>query len=144
MEYVLSGEMLEGAHCAIVTRKHIWVGLRKDPVTNSLMTLYELDRNCSVETTRAMIITDANELTKRTNLGVHLLVGDKLVADKIQLYVKTIRNSVRFEVKEGHSGRHGAQLASTTDRTVGKIKYALEVHKKLIQSNVKQLKAVHQ
>lgn len=143
MEYVLSGEIVEGAHCDIVTRKHKWIGLRKDPITNSLMMLYELERNCSVEVTKVMTYTD-DELNERIKERVHFLLGDKLVADRIQLYVKTIRNNVQFEVKEGQSGRHGAQLAHTTDMTIGKIKYALETHSKLMPSNIKQPKALQQ
>lgn len=144
MEYVRQGEMVEGAHCDVMARKVIWKGLRIDPITEKKMTLYELDRNCSVEITRAMTLSP-EELQLRQDMGVHLLVGDKLRGDKIQLFVDTIKNDLRFEVDEGVTSRHGAHLANSTKRTIGSIKYRLIAHQNLANMiEMSQIKAIKQ
>ena len=134
MEFVLPGDIVEGAHCDVSARKVDWKGLKKDPITEKLMTLYELDRNCSVEVTKEMAFTDEEDVQKRKELNVHWALGDKLRADKIQLYVNTIRNNVRFQVDEGVTGTHGSHLANISERTIGKIKYALATHGNLIRA----------
>lgn len=134
MEYVLPGEIVEGAHCDVSARKVDWKGLKKDPITEKLMTLYELDRNASVEVTKEMDFVIEKERQKRVDLKVHGVLGDKLRADKIQLYVNTIRNNVRFQVDEGVTGTHGSHLANISERTIGKIKYALATHGNLLKA----------
>ena len=118
------GALAEGAKCGVYARRVEWKGLRKDPITQKNMTLYELDRNCSVEITEEMTLTD-EERKLRERMGVHIAKGDKLTADAIQLFVDVKRNSVEFEAKEGQTHTHGASLASTDKRTVGRIKTPL-------------------
>lgn len=123
-EYVNVGDTVEGAKCDVYTRKELFKGLRKDPITRSVMSVYELDRNCSVEVTEELPLS-GEEAKKRESMGVHLSKGDKLKADAITLYVDSKRR-LRFEVKEGQSGTHGGNLASTKSRTVGVIKYPFQ------------------
>lgn len=119
--YVNIGDTAEGAKTEIYTRAKSWKGLRKDPITHSMMMVYELDRNCSVEVTEKIPLNgDALEIRKKK--GVHCEVGDKLKADAITIYVET-KKKIKFEVKEGLTSTHGGHLASTKNRTIGEIKY---------------------
>lgn len=88
------------------------------------MLVYELDRNCSVEVTEALELSD-EEKELRNKLGVHGEVGDKLKADAITLYVNEKRK-LRIIVKEGQTATHGGHLISTRKRTVGVIKYPFQ------------------
>jgi len=124
------GELLAALQASVKTRSCEWKGLVKDPIYNRMMTLYELKRNSSVEVTK----TISDELRDSTPTNVHTDVGDILMADSISLFVDTRRNSLRFVVKEGESGRHGAQLATTSMLTVAKIKYPLKIYARLLGS----------
>lgn len=128
MEFIKPGDIVEGAHCDVAARRLDWKGLKKDPITNELMTLYVLDRNCSVEVTKEMVFTDDADAQLRKDLNVHLQLGDKIRAEKSHLYVKSIKNDVSFEVKEGVTSTHGAHLANVPKRTIGIIQYALKAH----------------
>ncbi|WP_303298667.1 hypothetical protein [Phocaeicola coprophilus] len=132
-EYIKEGEMVEGMKCSIYTRKIEFKkgGLRKDPITNKNMVLYELDRNCSVEVTESMLLLE-EEKQKRINLKVHGDVGDKIKGDAIRLYADSKRDSLKPIVKEGQTGRHGASLINTNIRTIGKIKTPFDVYKRLL------------
>jgi hypothetical protein len=121
-KYINFNDLVEGAKCHVSARKIIWKGLRKDPITNQNMMLYELDRNCSVEVTESLHLeADALELRQRKN--VHGNVGDQIGGDAIQLFIDSKRNNLKFEVKEGQSARHGANLSDTNVRTIGQIRY---------------------
>lgn len=106
------------------------------------MTLYELDRNSSVEITEALQLNE-EEILIRKQMNVHGEVGDTIKGDAIRLWVDSKRNSLKFDTKEGVSGRHGANLASTNKRTVSKLKYSFENYKRLfnhsaqVESNIK-------
>jgi|GEM_PF-787841 len=136
---MVHGSLAEGAKCGIYSRRVEWKGLRKDPITQKNMTLYELDRNCSVEITEEMTLTK-EEMDARKEFGVHLCKGDKLTADAIQLFVDVKRNSVKFEVKEGQTHTHGASLANTDKRTVGRIKTPLANFMSQIENKLKEQK----
>lgn len=114
-------ELVEGAKCHITARKVLWKGLRKDPITSQNMTLYALDRNCSVEVKESLLF-EGDALTLRQQKNVHGCVGDQIGADAIQLFIDSRRNSLNVEVKEGVSARHGASLADTSVRTVGQVR----------------------
>lgn len=58
--YIKEGEIIEGKKADVIARRAEWKGLKEEPITGKKMTLYELDRNSSVE------ITEALELNKRT------------------------------------------------------------------------------
>ena len=136
-EYIKEGEMVEGNKCSVSARRMEFKkgGLRKDPITNTNMVLYELDRNCSVEVTESMQLTAA-EQQLRTELNVHGAVGDKIQGDAIRLYADTKRDSLKPIVKEGQSGRHGANLVETNIRTIGKIKTPFSIYDKLLGYSV--------
>ena len=128
--YVDIGEIVEGKKCDIVTRKHIWKGIAKDPITNCNMTLYELDRNCSVTVSEEVVLSSAEEKECRDSHNVHGKLGDEIRAYAIQLFVDVKRNCLKFRVSEGQSSTHGAELEHTSTRTIGRIKYPLDIYKK--------------
>lgn len=132
-EFIREGEMVEGKKCSVSARRMEFKkgGLRKDPITNKNMVLYELDRNCSVEVTESLNLT-AEEQQIRIELCVHGNVGDKIQGDAIRLYADTKRDSLKPIVKEGQSGRHGASLVETNIRTIGKIKTPFSVYDRLL------------
>lgn len=126
--------MAEGKKCSVSARRMEFKkgGLRKDPITRKNMVLYELDRNCSVEVTESLKLTEEEELRIRKELNVHGNVGDKIQGDAIRLYADTRRDSLKPIVKEGQSARHGASLVETNIRTIGKIKTPFSVYDKLL------------
>ena len=138
--YIRAGEMVEGNKCAISARRVEFKkgGLRKDPITNQNMVLYELDRNCSVEVTESIPLSPA-EQQLRTKLNVHGAVGDKIQGDAIRLYADARRNSLKPIVKEGQTGRHGAQLLETHIRTIGKIKTPFSIYDRLLGHSPRSL-----
>ena len=125
-KYIKPGEFVDGKKCAVVTRKYDFKGPHRDPLTNSIMMLYELSRNCSVEVTQKHD-DDIERIT-----GVHYIVGDIIEAESIQMWVDTKRDNVGFVVKEGVTATHGANLADTKKRTIGTIKYPRSVFDKLL------------
>ena len=140
--YIKEGEIIEGKKAAVVARRAEWKGLKEEPITGKKMTLYELDRNSSVEITEALQLNE-EEILIRKQMNVHGEVGDTIKGDAIRLWVDSKRNSLKFDTKEGVSGRHGANLASTNKRTVSKLKYSFENYKRLfnhsaqVESNIK-------
>lgn len=140
--YIKEGEIIEGKKAAVIARRAEWKGLKEEPITGKKMTLYELDRNSSVEITEALQLNE-EEILIRKQMNVHGEVGDTIKGDAIKLWVDSKRNSLKFDTKEGVSGRHGANLASTNKRTVSKLKYSFENYKRLfnhsaqVESNIK-------
>lgn len=140
--YIKEGEIIEGKKADVVARRAEWKGLKEEPITGKKMTLYELDRNSSVEITEALQLNE-EEILIRKQMNVHGEVGDIIKGDAIKLWVDSKRNSLKFDTKEGVSGRHGANLASTNKRTVSKLKYSFENYKRLfnhsaqVESNIK-------
>lgn len=130
------GSIVEGGKCSIMARRVEWKGLKYDPITGAKMTLYELDRNCSVEVLESLNLTQ-DDLGIRKKLYVNGNVGDLIKGDAIQVWVDTKRNSLKFGVKEGVSARHGASLAKTSKRTVGRLKQSFPVYKKLLNHSAK-------
>lgn len=128
--YITPGDMVEGKKCHVMTRKYEFKRLQKDPITKKNMVMYELDRNCSVEITQCMELSE-NDLHLRLEKKVGMQLGDCLTGDAIQMYIDTFR-PVTFTVKEGQSGRHGACLVDTKKRTIGKLKYNVGVFNKLL------------
>ena len=140
--YIKEGEIIEGKKAAVIARRAEWKGLKEEPITGKKMTLYELDRNSSVEITEALQLNE-EEILIRKQMNVHGEVGDTIKGDAIRLWVDSKRNSLKFDTKEGVSGRHGANHASTNKRTVSKLKYSFENYKRLfnhsaqVESNIK-------
>ena len=141
---IKEGDTVEGAKCSIVARRVEWKGLKYDPITRQKMTMYELDRNCSVEVLESLQLTE-DEIIRRKEFNVHGDVGDIVQGDAIQVWVDTKRNSLKFDVKEGISARHGASLTKTSKRTIGRLKYSFSIYKQLlnhsthksVESNIK-------
>lgn len=134
-KYIAEGEIVEGKKCRIMTRRYEFKRLSKDPITNEIMVTCNLDRNSEVEVLESLSL-DCDEKTLRETLNVHGEVGDMLEARSILVFVEGLRpNVLSFEVKEGQTGRHGANLASTNRRTIGKIKYVLENLRKAIEQS---------
>lgn len=132
-EFIAEGEIVEGKKCRIKTRRYEFKRLSKDPITNKPMVTCQLDWNCEVEVLEALELDDEGKAL-REPLNVHGAVGDQIKAKSILVFVEGRRpNLLSFEVKEGQSGRHGANLASTNCRTIGKIKYVLDNLKKALE-----------
>lgn len=140
--YIKEGEIIEGKKADVIARRAEWKGLREEPITGRKMTLYELDRNSSVKITEALQLNE-EEILIRKQMNVHGEVGDTIKGDAIRLWVDSKRNSLKFNTKEGVSGRHGANLVSTNKRTVSKLKYSFDNYKRLfnhsaqVESNIK-------
>lgn len=118
-EYVLFGETVEGEASNVCTRNQRWEGPHLHPVTKQRMMLYKFIDNSSVEVTKAGIEPDDQELKDATVMW-HRNEGDKIRGYHIACYANTKRK-LSFEVKEGISGRHGAQLLSINSHTIAAI-----------------------
>lgn len=123
-KHVNHGEMVEGAHCGIYTRKEEWKGLHADPITNKPMTKYELSRNCSVEIRKKLSLSD-DEIKLRSELPLHVEVGDKLEALCITVYIDQNRK-LPAPVIDKSTGRHEGRLFETKKRTLGVIRHTFE------------------
>ena len=134
-EFIAEGEIVEGKKCDVYTRKSVWKGLQKDPITQKNMMLYELDRNCSDKVVQALQLADEEKIV-RTEKNVHGNEGDKIQGDAISLYVDSKRKDLNLVVKEGLSSTHGGHLGTTKSRTIGKIKYSFAIYKKLLGHSV--------
>lgn len=120
-KYVNTNETIHGAHIDSHSRKFEWKGIKQNPFTNEMMTLYEGDRNSFAE-----IVKICNEDDKACQ-GVenfHAELGDCVEADAISLYIRTKRK-IKEIVKEGVSGRHGARFLCPRVYTISTIKTPL-------------------
>lgn len=131
--FTAEGEMVEGKKCEVSARKFIFKkgGLRKDPITDQNMVLYELDRNCDVMVMESLNLSMADK-QRRIELGVHGEVGDLIRSDAIRLYVDSRRDILRPDVVGGYSGRHSANVVRTNVRTIGRIKTPLSIYNNLL------------
>lgn len=129
-KFITPGDLIEGQKCHVMTRRYEFKRLQKDPITNKNMIMYELDRNCSMKITESLSLCES-DLNLRLQNKVGLNLGDCIMGDAIQMFVETLR-PIKFIVKEGQSGRHGASLVDTTKRTIGKLKYNFAGFDKLL------------
>lgn len=127
------GATIEGAKCEIYSRKENFKGLRQDPITKQPMVTYELSRNCSMEISRELPLSD-DERNIPERAGVYLSLGEKIKGESITMYVEG-KGKVSFDVKEGMTARHGGRLLSTSKRTIGVIKYPFDNLRKKLMSN---------
>lgn len=128
--YINIGEVIEGKTIDCTTRKWLWKGLKKHPVTQKRMTLYVTDRNSVASIIKAIDVSLEEEIMEKTK-HFHRQIDDKLEADSLSVYVNK-KQLITPNVKEGTSGRHGAQIIHITEHTIAEIKTPLETFKKLL------------
>lgn len=124
-EYVCEGDKVEGAKCSIYTRKEEWKNLQRDPITNKPMVKYELSKNCSVEITEKLELTEEEKNLRKQKKQLHSEVGDKLKALCITIYVDQKKKLPEPDVTAS-TGRHEGRLFYTDKRTIGVIKHPFE------------------
>lgn len=105
------------------SRKIVWKGLKKHPITKELMMLYECDRNSFAEITTVYTggVDPGTENYCRN-------IGDQLQADAISIYVSSLRKE-KFEVSNA-TGRHKSQFFSIRKKSISSIKTSLEIFAK--------------
>ena len=140
-KFIAAGETVEGAAADLCSRKWEKKGLKKHPITNKTMFLYVGDRNTSVEITKAIAEPD-DEILRSATSHFHRKIGDILDADSISVFLDTKR-SIRFVVKEGVSGRHGANIASIRMHTIATIKTPLNNLRKVLDYTPNKLLNEH-
>lgn len=114
-------DTIHGAHIDSHARKFEWKGMKANPYTDEMMTLYEGDRNSYAEIVKAC--SEKDKENKNTS-GFHAEVGDCLEADAISIYIRR-RRKHPIEVKEGVTGRHGSNILCPRDYTICTIKTPL-------------------
>ncbi len=122
-KYVNIGATLEAEHADARSRKIEWKGPKAHPVTKKVMMLYECDRNSFVEIIKACDSFSVCECC---------VVGDQLEADAISVYIETKRK-LRVFVKEGVTGRHGAQFINIRNKNISTIKTPLHNLRKSLE-----------
>lgn len=137
-KFVEFSDTIHGAHVDSRSRKFEWKGLKPNPYTNEMMTLYEGDRNSFAEIIKVCSVED--KVCEGTE-SFHAELGDCLEADAISLYIRTKRK-IKETVKEGVSGRHGSIFLCPREYTISTIKTplanlvkAIEKKKALINRN---------
>jgi hypothetical protein len=118
--FINTGDTIEAEHTDVCSRKIEWKGLRKQPDTEAVMTLYECDRNSSAEIVK-IYEGEIKECTKH----FYRNKGDILKADAISVYTQSARKEKSY-IKEGVTGRHGAQFLDLRKRSISTIKQPLE------------------
>lgn len=134
-KFVDFGETIHANHTDVQSRKILKKGPREHPDTKECMMLYECDRNSYTEVVKECCDDDKN---KSCASGYHSCLGDCLEAYAISVYVRS-RKMLRTEVKEGVTGRHGAQFIYPRDYAISTIKTPLENLEKSIQARKQQL-----
>lgn len=120
-KYIDVSDTIHGTHIDSHSRKFEWKGLKLNPYTHELMTLYEGDRNSFAEIKK--VCSEVDRICKGTE-KFHAELGDCVEADAISLYIRTKRK-LRETVKEGVSGRHGSRFLYPRDYTISTIKTPL-------------------
>lgn len=120
-KFVEFGDTIHGAHVDSRSRKFEWKGLKPNPYTNEMMTLYEGDRNSFAEVIKEC--SEENKVCEEAK-SFHSELGDCIEADAISLYIRTKRK-IKQTVKEGVSGRHGSIFLCPRDYTISTIKTPL-------------------
>lgn len=126
-EYVNIGDAIEGTKVELYTRNETWKGMRLDPMTNKVMLVCELDRNCSAVITEVVSLSDDarkdhDDYAEKNGIKIHRNMGDKLKAFAITVYTDAKRR-LPIEVKEGQTSTHGGHLISCKKYTFATIKY---------------------
>lgn len=122
--YCAAGDVIEGLVVDCQVRCWNWKGLKKHPLTGKRMTLYTTDRNSDATVRKTKPEYDDENIKEQTK-HFHRIVGDTLKADALSVYIDKL-SKIQPEVKEGISGRHGAQLIHSTWHTIAEIRTPLD------------------
>ena len=129
-KYINVGETIEGKSISFQIRKWMFKGLKKHPITNKIMTLYETDKNSIAEIIESIEVPEDETLRDKTSY-FHRNIGDMLQADSLSIYVDNKRKIIP-SVSEGATHRHGAQYVTTKKHTIAHIKVPLSVFIKVL------------
>ena len=135
-EYIASGETIEGNAVDFTVRALYKNGLVEHPLTKKTMYRYSADRNATGVITKTRPEPNDKDIKEATS-HYHRGLGDKIKADAIEFYTEGFR-PIKFVVKEGVSGRHGAQLGSSKSHTIASIKTPIPVHKNVLGHTAKK------
>lgn len=93
-KFITPGDLIEGKKCHVVTRKYETKRLQRDPITKKPMLLYELDRNCSVEITECLQLSedDLNLRVCKIMLVLGLEIALKAMPFRCMLIVSVLLN----------------------------------------------------
>lgn len=130
VKLINKGDTLLAKHLDGHARKIEWKGQRNHPVAKQRLTLYECDRNTLVRITQAY-----TEDLPEGAVDFHREIGDELEADAVSMYVDSIRRE-KFQVKEGVTGRHGAQMIALRKYNISTIKTPLPNFKEIVLKKV--------
>lgn len=125
------GDTIIGKHTDGHTRRPDWKGIKKHPILNKPMTMYECDLNSYAEIVKECdkkyIVDDLK--TKNST------VGDCIQADGITIYIDTKKKET-FSKESGTSGRHSSFAFKFRKLSICRIKTPLKnLEKKIAQLN---------
>lgn len=127
------GDTIIGKHTDGHTRKWDWKGLKKHPVLNRNMTLYECSLNTYAEIVK---VCEQEELSDECIEKYNHNLGDSVNADAISIYVDSNRKE-KFNLEARISGRHKAQAFSFRNLSVCTISIPLRNLAKLLEQQKK-------
>ena len=134
--FIKYGETIEGGAVDFIARAWYKNGPVEHPVTKTVMCRYTTDRN-SLGTIKKSYPIPTDEEIKDATQHYHREVGDQLKADALEIFTEGFK-PVKPTVKEGISGRHGAQLARTSVHTIASIKTPLKIYDNLLGHTAKK------
>lgn len=134
-KYVGFGETIHAEHTDVHSRKILKKGPRVHPFTKEWMMLYECDRNSYAEVVKECCDDDKSRECAKS---YHDCLGDCLEAFSISVYVRS-RKMLPTQVKEGVTGRHGAQFIYPRDYAISTIRTPLVNLEKSIMARKQQL-----
>lgn len=128
--YCATGDTIEGLSVDCVTRRWDWKGPKKHPLTGKRMTLYITDRNSEATVIKSIGEYDDPDLRQKT-AHFHRTEGDTIKADAASVYIDRL-TKITPVVKEGVTGRHGANIVHSTRHTIAEVRTPLDTMKKLL------------
>ena len=130
---IAPGDTIIGKHTDGHTRKWDWKGLKKHPVLNRNMTLYECSLNTYAEIVKEC---EQEELSDECNEKYNHNLGDSVDASAVSIYVDSKRKH-QFKLEAGISSRHKANMFSFRDLSVCTISIPLSNLVKLLEQQKK-------
>lgn len=129
------GDTIIAKHTDGHTRRYNWKGLKKHPVLNKNMTLYECDMNSYAEIVKECDETVLGQVPKTYNKST----GDCISADAISIYIDSNRKQ-KFDVESGTSGRHSSNTFNFRKLSICTIKIPLKIFEKHLMQASKKIK----